>query len=145
MQKDAVLDVGTRKLFASGNSETEGSDKFWPLTYSYINRLRTAHGEGFLDGETKIWSQPDGSNEEPRCEHNYMGIFMSVTLQAAVHPGKNYTENFSIYQESTQEIFETIISSDSEVMITDMTYYWRDDSADRHSCSVCNCQNLRLF
>ena len=32
-QKDAVLDVGTRKLFASGNSGnsgTEGSDKAWP-------------------------------------------------------------------------------------------------------------------
>ena len=43
------------------------------------------------------------------------GIFMSVTLQAAVHLGKDDTENFTIRQESTQEIFETVISSDSEV------------------------------
>ena len=28
----------------------------------YINRLRTAHGEGFLDCETKIWSQSERQN-----------------------------------------------------------------------------------
>ena len=45
----------------------------------YISKSRTAHGEGCLDRETKIWSQPDG--------------FVSVTLQAAVHLGKGYVEN----------------------------------------------------
>ena len=39
----------------------------------FFNKLRAAHGEGFLDRETKIWSQPDGSKEGPRCEHSYMG------------------------------------------------------------------------
>ena len=40
------------------------------------------------------------------------GIFMSVTLQAAVHLGKDFTEKSAIYQESAQEIFETVISND---------------------------------
>ena len=48
-----------------------------------------------LDVNTAIWN-----------------ISMSVTLQAAVHPGKDYTEIFPIYQESTQEIVETVVSSD---------------------------------
>ena len=49
-----------------------------------------------FDGNTTIW-----------------GISMSVTLQAAVHLGIDY--KFTIYQESTLEIFETVMSSDSEV------------------------------
>ena len=56
--------VSRKKLVASGNSETEGSP--------YINKLRAAEGEGFLDRETKIWFQPDGSTEGPRCEHSFM-------------------------------------------------------------------------
>ena len=38
-------------------------------------------------------------------------IFMSVTLQAAVHLGKDLHGKSAIYQESTLEIFETVISS----------------------------------
>ena len=58
--------------------------------FSYFHKT---HGEGFLDRETKIRSQPDGSNEELRCEHGYMVICVSVTLQAAAHLGKDYIEN----------------------------------------------------
>ena len=84
-------------------------------------------------------------------------FFMSVTLQAAVHLGKDYTEKSAIYQESTQEFLDTVISSDWEVDHKSDRSYWtdhdwlaaaceeRDDSAERQSCSVCNCQNLRLF
>ena len=73
-RKDAFLDVGTRNLVASGNSETEGSDKIWPHNlHISIHRLRVAHGEGFLDCEKEIWSQSDRSNEELRWEHNHMG------------------------------------------------------------------------
>ena len=37
---------------------------------------------------------------------------MSVTLHTQDHLGKDYTDNLATYQESTQEIFETVISSD---------------------------------
>ena len=43
----------------------------------YIKKLRAAHGEGFLDRETKIWSQPDGSNEGPPGEHSFM-VYIDV-------------------------------------------------------------------
>ena len=33
-----------------------------------------------------MWSQPDGSNEGPRCEHSFLGYIH------AVHLGKDYTE-----------------------------------------------------
>ena len=87
-KKDAVLDVGTRKLIATEEdqvhlnfswrfSEQEETRRFrklrnrrqWQILATqspFFNKLRAAHGEGFLDRETKIWSQPDGSNEEPR-------------------------------------------------------------------------------
>ena len=107
--------VSTRKLVASGNSETGGSDKVWPhnlhISTNYVLHMENVfsivrqryglspmHQMKNLDVNTAIW-----------------GIFMSVTLQAAVHLGENYTENFAIYQESNQEVFETVISSDPEV------------------------------
>ena len=85
-QKDEVLDVSTRrlvaieedqehlnfpedsiitrKLVASGNSETEGKNQNLATQSPHINRLRAAPGEGFLDFETKIWSQSERSNEK---------------------------------------------------------------------------------
>ena len=51
-------DSKSRRLVASGNSKTEGEDKIWPHI-SKIYRLRTAQGEGFLNCETKIWSQSE--------------------------------------------------------------------------------------
>ena len=82
LAKDAVLDVSTRRLVAteeedqehlnfhedskntrrlvaSGNSETGSKDKIWPRNLQFIYRLRAAHGEGFLNCETKILSQSE--------------------------------------------------------------------------------------
>ena len=43
------------------------------------------------------------------------GIFLSVTLQVAVHLDLDYTENLRSTKNQPQEIFETVFSSDSEV------------------------------
>ena len=113
-QKDAVLDVRTWKLVTSGNSETEGSDKIWPhnlhVSTNYVplmevfSILRQRCGLGpmgqmkHLDVNTAIW------------------VYFCLSLfKAAVHLGTDNHREFTIYQESTQEIFETVISSDSEV------------------------------
>ena len=86
-QKDTVLDVGTRKLVASGNS-----DKVWPhslhISTNYVLHMEKVFSivrrcYGFspmdqmknLDVNTAIW-----------------GILRSVDLQAAVHLGKDCTE-----------------------------------------------------
>ena len=58
-----------------------------------IYRLRTAHGEGFLDYETKIWSQSERQDENLDVKAAVWGILISATLQAAVHIGTDYTEN----------------------------------------------------
>ena len=62
-----------------------------------------------------------------------------------------------IYQVSTREVCETLVSSDLENDHWPNWNYWnyndwkaaayveRNDPADRQSCSVCNCKNLRLF
>ena len=85
--------ISTRKLVASRNSETEGSDKVWPhnlhISTNYVLHMENVfsivrqryglspmHQMKNLDVNTAIW-----------------GIFMSVTLQAAVHLGENYKEN----------------------------------------------------
>ena len=52
-------------------------------------------------------------------------IFMNVTLQAAVHLGRDYMENSTIYQESTRDVCETVIPCDWKI----------DQGSDRHQWS----------
>ena len=85
------------------------------------------------------------------------GIFVSVTLQAADHPGQDFFGKSAINQESTLEVCETIISNDREVDQGSVRNYrivhdWleaahveRDYTVNCQSCSICDCQNLRLF
>ena len=87
-----------------------------------INRLRTVHGEGFLDCETQMRSRPGGSNEASRCERSHMVFFKSVTLQAAVHLGTDCTENLrstkNQSQKSLRQLFQVtqkLISDQTEI------------------------------
>ena len=126
-QKDAVLDVSTRRLvateeedqehlnfpqdsesmrrlFDSGNSEIEGKDKIWPH-HLHVSTDCVPHMEKvFLDRETKIWSQSDGSNERPRCEHSYMGYIYVCYSSSCSSSWTRLYGNFAIYQESTLEV-----------------------------------------
>ena len=106
--------ISTRTLVASGNSETEGSDNIWPHNL-HISTNYVPHMEKVFS----IVRQRCGLGPENQMKHfdlntAFWCIFMSVTLQAAVHLCMDYRK-FAIYQESTQEIFERVISSDSEV------------------------------
>ena len=125
----------------------------------YFSKLRAARRECLLDRETKIWSQPDGSNEEVRCEHSVM-VYIYVCHSSSCS---------SSWQKMTQKICESTKNQTkknlrqlfqvTERLITDQTEItglttvcwqqpmWRerDDSADWQGCSVWNCQNLRLF
>ena len=95
--------ASTRKLVASGNSETEGSDKVWPHNL-HMSTNYVVHMEKVFS----IVRQRYGLTDQMKDLDVFTAIwciFMSVTLQAAVYLGKDYTDRFAIYQESTQEIF----------------------------------------
>ena len=124
----------------------------------YINKLRAAHGEGFLDRETEIWSQPDGSNEERRCEHSFLVYIYVCHSSSCSSSWQRLHRKSAIYRESTQEIFATVISSNSEVDHGSDRNHWyyydligssqcgeRDDSVNWQSCSVCNRKNPTSF
>ena len=73
-----------------------------------INKLRAAHGEGFLDRarrikwRTSMWTQVYG----------YIHVCHTSSCSSS---WLRLHRKFAIFQESTQEIFETVISSDWEV------------------------------
>ena len=116
--------LSTGKLVAPGyprnpgNSGTEGNNEDSPHHLHIFNTSCAAHGESFLDRETKIRSQSDGSNEEPRCEHNYMEYIDVCHSSSCSSSGENLR--------SSQEIFETVISSDCEVDHGSDRHYWTD-------------------
>ena len=64
---------------------------------------------------TKIGSRSNGWNEEPRCEHSSLGYVSVCHSSSSSSSWWRLHREFAIYQEWKQEIFETDISSDSEV------------------------------
>ena len=111
-QKDAVLDVrprklvateedqehlkcpedsvSTRKLVASRNSETESKDNIWPH-----HLQKSEHGVPHMENVFSIFMKDLDVNA---------AIRMSVTLHAAVHLGKNCTENLRYSRNSQAEL-----------------------------------------
>ena len=135
------------KLVASGNSGTEGNGKVWPhnlhVTTNYVLLMEKVSRSWDKDmvavqrieWKTSRWTQRHGV------------YFMSVTLQAAVHLGKDYTENLGSTKNHTLKSLR-LISSDWEVDHRSDRRYWtdhdwlaavyveRDDSVNWQSCST---------
>ena len=107
--------ISTRKLVASGNSETEGKDEIWPHNL-HTSTVSVPHMEKvFSICETKIWSHSERSNEKLRCERSDME-YLSVCHSSSCSSSRYRLDGgFAICRESTREIFETVVSSDSEV------------------------------
>ena len=156
--KDAVLDAGTRKLVAtgnSGNSGTEGKDKAWPHNL-HISTNYVLHMEKVFS----IVRQRDGYSPTDRIKDldvNTAGVFMSVTLQAAVHLSKDYTANLRSTKnqpkKSWRQLFqvtESLITDQTEITGLTTTDWqqpmWRESILlTERAVQFCNCQNLRLF
>ena len=87
-------------------------------SFPCITRLCTSHGESLLDRKTDLWSKSYGWSERPRCEHSYRVFLKSVTLQAAVHLGQDYTGHLRSIKnqpfKSVRQLFQT-----TERLITD--------------------------
>ena len=131
-QKDAFLDVSTGKPVGpgysrnpanpgnSGDSRTEGNDEDWQHNL-HISTNCVLHMENvFSIVRQRYGRSPRDQMEDLDVNTAIWGIFMSVTLQAAVHLGKDNTDNSTTYQESTLEIFETVFQV-TERLITDQT------------------------
>ena len=140
-------DVSTGKFVApgypgnSGNSGTEGNDEDWPHQSPYFNKLCAAHGEGFLDRETKIrikwrittWTQ------------------LSVTLRAAVHLGKDYTENLRSTKNQPKKSLRQLFQV-TERLITDQTTtidwqqpMWRETTLSTDRAVQCATAKTQVF
>ena len=108
--------VGTGKLPGdSGHSEVEGKDKTLATPSPYFAKLCATNGEGLLDRETNIWSQFDGSNERPECEHSYMVYIYVCHSSSCSSSSERLYGKSTIHLESTVEISETVISKGWEV------------------------------
>ena len=110
MQRNVSSDVANWPKLGHTNSKNNN------------NKLRAAHGEGFLDRETKMRSQPTDQMKDLDVNRATWGIFMSVTLQAAVLLGKDYTEDVRSTKKqpkkSVKQLFqmtERLITNQTEV------------------------------
>ena len=82
----------TRKFVASGNSDIDGIDTVWPLNLQK-STVCVSHLEKVLECETEIQSQTRKQMENLDVNAIIWRMLMFVTLQAAVHLGKDYSEN----------------------------------------------------
>ena len=118
-QEDAFLDVRTGKPVATeqdqeqdsvstgklvapgypgtpgnpGDSGTEGNDEDWPRNLQKSTNHVLHMAEVFSIVRQRYGLSPTNQMKDLDVNTAIWGIFMSVTLQAAVHLGKDYTEN----------------------------------------------------
>ena len=82
----------TWKLVAPGNSDIDGAGKIWPhnllVSTAYIPHLERV----FSNVRQRCRLSPGDKMEHLDVNAATRGIFMSVTLQAAVHLGKDHSE-----------------------------------------------------
>ena len=127
--------------------------------FPYIYRLRTAHGEWF----SRLWDKDMVSVRETKMENLDVNAaiwwnFMSVTFQAAVHLGTDFTENLrptkNQTKKSLRQLFHVtwkLVTDQTEItgillrLIGSSPCGERDGPADWQGCSVCNRKNLRRF
>ena len=83
---------GTRKLVASGNSDIDGTGKIWSHNL-HISTAYVRHLEKVLRNVRQRYGLSPG-DKRAKLDVNaaIWRIFMSVTLQTAVHIGKDRSE-----------------------------------------------------
>ena len=143
-QKDTVLDVSTRRLVAteedqehlnfpedskstmrlvaSGNSDTKGKDKIGPHHFQKSTDCVPHMEKVFSIVRHRYGLSPRDKMENLEVNAVSCGIFMSVTLQVAVHVGTNYTDNLRSTRnqpkKSLRQLFQVtrkLISDQTEI------------------------------
>ena len=125
MAKDAMLDESTRRLVAVEqkqellNYRENLKSIRKPLTSTVLANFGHTISKPHLEKVFSNVKQRHGLSPGDKMENLDVNeatwrIFMSVTLQAADHIGKDYFD-----QESAQTIIETVVSSKTGTVITD--------------------------
>ena len=113
--------VSTRKLIASGNSGTEGNDKAWPhnlhISTNYVLHMEKV----FSIVRQRCGLSPTDQMKDVVVNTAVWGFFLSVTLQAAVHLGKDYTENLRSTRNQSKTSLRLLFQVNQK-MITDHWY-----------------------
>ena len=141
-QKDAEMNASARRLAAAGrnqdldfqasarrlaaqNSEIidDDDDSEWPnnnhISHAYIPHLEKVYS----NLRQKLGRKPGDNMEDLDVNTLLWGMFMTVTLQAAVHLGNDFFGESTFYQTSATTNSETIVRCDKEV----------DQKAERNS------------
>ena len=108
-QKDAEMDKSTRRLVASGNSLTVVLAQYGHTFSIYLLPAFHILRKFFLMCDRGIVANWETKMEDFDVNTIIWRMFMSVTLQAAVHLGKDGPENFTFHQKSAQANIETVI------------------------------------
>ena len=164
--KDAVLDVGTRKLVATeedqehlnypedsissrklvaaGNSETEGTDKIWPHNLHISTGCVLHMDKVFSVVRQSYGLSPTDQMKNLDVNTAIWGIFMSVTLQAAVTKNQPQGSMRQLFQ-----VTERLITDQTE--ITGLTTsdwlqpMWRETTLLTDRAQFATAKNRHLF
>ena len=141
-QKDAVLDVGTRKpavreedhehlnfpedtistrkLVASGNSETEGKDKIWPHNLQKSTDCVPHMEKVFSIVRHRCGLSPRDEMKNLDVTAAIWGTFLSVSLRAAVHLGRDFSANLRSTKNQQKKSWRQLFQV-TQKLITDQT------------------------
>ena len=112
--------ISTRQFVASGNSETEDEDKNWPHNL-HVSKDGVPHMEKvFSIVRQRYGLSPRDKMENLDVNAAIWGIFMSVTLQAAVHLGTDFTENLRSTRKQSKKSLRQLFQV-TRKLITDQT------------------------
>ena len=137
-QKDAVLDVSmrrlvaseedqehlnfpedsksTRRLVASGKSDTKGKGNIWPHHLHTSTDCVLPH----MENEAKTWSQSDGSNGKPRCERSFLECIHVRHSSSCSSSWEDFTENLRSTKNQPKKSFRLLFQV-TQKLITDQT------------------------
>ena len=103
---DQSFQESTRKLAAENSDINDEDDSNWPHNLR-TSRAYVPHLEEVYSNLRQQLYRARRQNGRARCEYVEMGMFMTVTLQAAVHLRKDYLENLRSTQKSATKNSET--------------------------------------
>ena len=103
-----------RKLVASGNSDIDGTGKIWShnlhKSTAYVRLLEKV----LWNVRRRFGLSPGDKRATLDVNAAIWRIFMSVTLQTAVHLGERSFRDFTFHQELDLAIIETLVSCNWE-------------------------------